>query len=105
MTKALEKSNFKRNIKEQGYKILNTLSSSLDTIDLDTYIRTILHPKRRMRRYLFLSALLVSGMIIILLGISLYLAFLLPVLENGLSHVIVGFLVLALAFAVYKFRR
>ena len=104
MVKKEDKFSFKSLLNQVMQKSLQSLISVLaeHSEHLMDWVKSIPSIKKKLRKMIIVVILFSSGLSVIGIGISLYIASLYPNFGNGFSHIIIGIVIILVALIYVK---
>lgn len=104
MAKQRIKTNIKKTYEKNKEKVLQYLADFLERggSSFLEWIRQILKIKEKIRKVFVSVGLVFAGLVVLIIGLSNYLATLAPNLPAGVMHIIVGIGIIALAMVYVK---
>ncbi|MFH1683166.1 MAG: hypothetical protein ABIA37_05215 [Candidatus Woesearchaeota archaeon] len=100
-----KKSELKKKLKQFLEGSLIILAGFISKINPVEWIKSIIHLKKNIRRYLVFLVLLIAGIVVFTLGLAAYIKYIFPILKNGLSEMLIGIILILISFIVYKIKR
>ncbi|MFC1801009.1 hypothetical protein ACFLZB_00910 [Nanoarchaeota archaeon] len=98
------KSGLKKLVEEYKDKVLLVMATFLEkeAMSVVEWVKDIAKIKKRVRTLVVLVGLIFAGLFLVAMGITKFVVFKFPVLENGWGEVVVGVLIVLVAYFIKK---
>jgi formate hydrogenlyase subunit 3/multisubunit Na+/H+ antiporter MnhD subunit len=102
--KASVKSGMKKLVEEYKDKVLLVLATFLEkeAMTVVEWVKDIAKIKKRVRTLVMVIGLIFAGLFLVALGISKFVVFKIPVLQNGWGEIVVGVVIVLVAYFIKK---